>query len=97
MLMSGTGIVIGRIGLLWWGIVEWRLLIALLRRVLVALWWRSLIVLLRRVLLLLLLLTRRMIGEFLELRFTLVEQAVESVLKRHLEKDDVAARETLCC
>lgn len=30
ILMSGARIVIGRIGLLWWGIVEWRLLIALL-------------------------------------------------------------------
>jgi hypothetical protein len=89
MLMSGAGVVIRRIGLLWWGAVEWRLLIALLWRELIsliALWWRSLIVLLRRVLLLLLLLTRRMICEFLELCFTLVEQPVESVLKRHLEK-----------
>jgi hypothetical protein len=73
--------------LLWWGTVEWSLLIAWLWRVLIALWWRSLIVLLRRVLLLLLLfLTRRVIGEFLEFGFALVEQAVESVLKRHLKK-----------
>jgi len=84
MLMSGVGVVIRRIGLLYWGVVELRLLI--LWRVQIALLWRSLIVLLRRVLLLLLLLTRRVIGEFLELCFTLVEQAVESVLKRHLEK-----------
>jgi hypothetical protein len=34
---------------------------------------------------LLLLLTRRMICEFLELCLALIEQAVESVLKRHLE------------
>jgi hypothetical protein len=82
--MSGGGVIMRRIGLLYWG-VELRLLIALLWRVLIALWWRSLIVLLRRVLLLLLLLTRRMICEFLELCLALIEQAVESVLKRHLE------------
>jgi hypothetical protein len=83
--MSGAGVVVRRIGLLYWGIVELRLLIALWWRVLIAWWWRSLIVLLRRVLLLLLLLTRRSICEFLELCLALIEQAVESVLKRHLE------------
>jgi hypothetical protein len=89
MLMSGAGVVIRRVGLLYWRVVELRLLIALMWRVLIswiALWWRSLIVMLRRVLLLLLLLTRRMICEFLELFFALVEQAVESVLERHLER-----------